>query len=91
VVSDSLNICSKVWTFTEGRFWPEAEWAASRRDDTDRSQARSAWDWSLAVKELGKSVKYSGMKLWLGFLRVVVQGEVGPEVGKTFWSYRVVP
>ena len=49
------------------------------------------WDWSLAVKELGKSVKYSGMKLWLGFLRVVVQGEVGPEVGKTFWSYRVVP
>jgi hypothetical protein len=35
-----------VWTFTEGhvgRFGPEAEGAASRRDDTDRSQARSTW------------------------------------------------
>jgi hypothetical protein len=35
-----------VWTFTEGhvgRFWPETEGAASRRDDTHRSLARSAW------------------------------------------------
>ena len=35
-----------VWTFTEdhvGRFCPEVEGAASRRDDTDRSLARSAW------------------------------------------------
>jgi hypothetical protein len=37
---------SGVWTFAEGhvgRFCPEVEGAASRRVDTDRSLARSAW------------------------------------------------
>jgi hypothetical protein len=47
--------------------------------------------WSLAVKELGRSVKHSGTELWLEFLRVVVQGGVGPEVGKRFGSNRCVP
>ena len=32
---------------TSGDFRPEAEGAASRRDDTDRSLARSAWKASL--------------------------------------------
>jgi hypothetical protein len=47
--------------------------------------------WSLAIKELGRSVEHSGTELWLGFSGVVIQGGFGPEVGKTFGSYRGVP
>jgi hypothetical protein len=55
------------------------------------TQALRAWLWSLAIKELGRSVEHSGTELWLGFSGVVIQGGFGPEVGKTFGSYRGVP
>ena len=54
-----------VWTFTErhvGRFWPEAEGAASRRDDTDRSHARSAWK-KRPSKEPSRRVRYDRARL----------------------------
>jgi hypothetical protein len=57
----------------------------------DAFPGTSCLAWSLAVKELGRSVKHSGTELWLEFLRVVVQGGVGPEVGKRFGSNRCVP
>ena len=56
----SLATITEVWAFTEGhveRFWPEAEGAASRRDDTDRSLARSAWKPGKASLETSKERK----------------------------------
>jgi hypothetical protein len=45
-----------------GRFWPEAEGAASRRDDTDRSQVRSAWK-SVNPGEPSRRVRYDRARL----------------------------
>ena len=46
---------------TSGDFRPVGEEAASRRDDTDRSLARSAWE--RASKEPSRRVRYDRARL----------------------------